>query len=143
MTQQPEQQSSPQTGTPEQQTANQQREAHAYPPTGSNATSVDNPYTMDQPGTGVEQSSASEQTMMGQPQAGSLSGEPVVGDDVVVEAYEIDTLPPELGWQPVPDETVSTPPPNPANPDMPPEGTIYPVSNSETSEGGETLPPLP
>jgi hypothetical protein len=140
MTQQPEQQPS---GAPEQQTAAQQRGEHLYPPTGSNAQASDNPLTMDQPGTGVEQSRTSEQTMEGQPVSDYLAGGPVVGDDVVVEAYEIDTLPPELGGQPVPDETVSTPPPNPANPDLPPEGTTRPVSNSETPEGGETPPPQP
>ena len=117
----------------------QQREAHAYPPSSASATTVDNPYTMDQPGTGVEQRSMSEQTMMGQPQEGYLSGEPIEGDDVVVEVYEIDTLPPGLGGQPVPDETVGTPPPNPTNPEMPPEGTVYPMP----PESGVRNPVMP
>jgi uncharacterized membrane protein len=133
----------PLTGAPGQQTATQQREEHLYPPTGSSATTSDHPLTMDQPGTGVEQSTMSEQSMMGQSQKDYLSGAPVVGDDVVVETYEIDTLPPELGGRSVPNETVATPPPNPTNPNMPPEGTINPVSRSETAEGGETLPPQP
>lgn len=124
---------------PSQQTADQQREAHAYPPSGSNATTVDNPSTMDQPGTGVEQRYTSEQTMMGQPQEGYLSGKPIVGDDVVVEVYEIDTLPPELRGQPAPDETVGTPPPNPTRGMMPPEGTTYPMP----PESGVRKPVMP
>ncbi len=147
MTQQPEQQP-PLDQT--QQTPTQQREAHTYPPSPASGTTVDNPYTMDQPGTGVEQRSTSEQTMMGQPQEGYLSGEPIVGDDVVVEVYEIDTLPPEPGGQPVPDETVGTPPPNPTNPEMPPEGTTYPMPPESgvrnpvmPGESGMTNPVMP
>jgi uncharacterized membrane protein len=126
---------------PGQQTVAQQQTAQANPPSGSNATTVDNPYTMNQPATGVEQSSTSEQTMMGQPQEGYLSGQPVSGDDVVVEVYEIDTLPPEPGGTPVPDDTVETPPPNPINPVMPPEGTVYPMPQESGVENPVMPPP--
>lgn len=129
----------PPPNVPPQQTAAQQREAHVYPPSGSSATTVDNPYTMDQPGTGVEQDYMSEQTMMGQPREGYLPGEPIIGDDVVVEVYEIDTLPSVPGGQSVPDETIGTPPPNPTNPEMPPEGTIYPMP----PESGARNPVMP
>ena len=143
-----------------QQNTTMQEKAKAYPPSESGASTLDNPYTMGQPGMGVERPYTTDQTMMGQPQEDYLTGEPLTGDDVVVEVYEIDVLPtessdydensafgtgaeaPAQGWMnpSMVDDTVGTPPPNPTNPMMPPEGTVYPVMPNASGTPNPVMP---
>ena len=132
-----------------------------------NATNQPN---MVSPGTGVKQPSTTEQTMMGQPQEGyltgqpiegnavveevyeidtlppeleedNIAGQPVMGDDVVVEVYEIDTLPSGQGVPMMEDDNVGVPPPNPTNIYMPPEGTVRPVMPDESGVNNPVMPP--